>query len=153
MKVSEAHRLKNNKDFLNKIWSEKRQKYNLQNWSLITTEMNDKIGLCDYSKHQISISTIFMRGSSCNYARVKKALMHEIAHALTPGHSHDNVWKNTCGKIGGDCNLAGVMNEPGMNWALYCRICRWRNEYKTKPNANNMLCGKCRQPVFVKQIK
>lgn len=24
--------------------------------------------------------------------RVKHAILHEIAHALTPGHNHDNIW-------------------------------------------------------------
>ena len=152
MKISESHRLKNNTEYLQKIWPEKQIKFKLMNWRLFISDMNDKIGLCDYNSHQILISSVFLRGSSCNYARVKKALMHEIAHALTPGHSHDNVWKKTCGKIGGDCNLAGVMNEPGMNWAIYCRICRWRNEYSHKPNVINMVCGKCRNPIFVKYL-
>ena len=152
MKFSEAHRLENNQEYLHKLWLEKQKKFHLETWSLIIAGMSDKIGVCDYNKRQITISSIFLMGSSCNYSRVKKALMHEIAHALTPGHSHDHVWKKTCGKIGGDCQLAGVMNEPGMNWAMYCRTCRWRNEYISRPNTAGLLCGKCRNPVLVKSI-
>ena len=32
---------------------------------------------------------------------IKLIVLHEIAHALTPGHDHDSVWKAKCVEIGG----------------------------------------------------
>ena len=33
---------------------------------------------------------------------IRLIVLHEIAHALTPGHSHDDVWRSKCLEIGGD---------------------------------------------------
>ena len=153
MKQREAHRFKNNWSYSQKIWKSQVYKYNLIGWKLKTKPMMDKIGLCDYNNKTIIISSIFMRGSNCNYEKVKKSLLHEIAHALTPGHSHNNTWKSVCNKIGGDTRLAGSMNLPGMNWSLYCKICKWRQEYDTKPNITNKVCGKCKTQPRIRYIK
>lgn len=32
--------------------------------------------------------------------QVRDTILHEIAHALTPGHGHDYVWKQKCIEIG-----------------------------------------------------
>lgn len=34
--------------------------------------------------------------------RILKTILHEIAHALTEGHGHDNVWRAKLLEIGGD---------------------------------------------------
>ena len=34
--------------------------------------------------------------------RVRLTILHEVAHALTEGHGHDNVWKAKLLEIGGD---------------------------------------------------
>lgn len=31
---------------------------------------------------------------------IRDVILHEIAHALTPGHGHDAVWRNACRKVG-----------------------------------------------------
>ena len=33
---------------------------------------------------------------------VKRVILHEIAHALTEGHGHDNVWREKLLELGGD---------------------------------------------------
>jgi hypothetical protein len=153
MKQIEKHRLKNNWEKAQKIWKYKQKEYNLSDWVLVACEMDDRLAMCDYNKRAIFISTIFMRNSLCNYDQVGKALLHEIAHALTPGHEHDTVWKRTCIKIGGDGKVCGYMNPPGQNWAMVCRTCKWRNEYKNKPNVYGKVCGNCGNAPVVKEIK
>lgn len=152
MKKIEQHRLNNNTSYLYKVWDTQKIRHNLHNWKLIISLMIDKVGLCDYYHKTITISAIFMMGYNCNYAKVKKALMHEIAHAITPGHNHNSVWKKTCGRIGGDTRLAMTMVMPHKNWAMLCRSCKWRNEYNTKPLSQGLVCASCKNSVYVKKI-
>ena len=153
MKKREAHRLKNNWSYAQKVWKQQTEKYPiLTNWSLQKKSMLDKIGFCDYNHRLIVISSIFMRGATCNYKKVKQALMHEIAHALTPGHQHNQTWKQVCEKIGGDTRLKGTVDMPGRNWSLYCLKCKWRQEYLDKPDISNMVCISCKTQPRLKYI-
>lgn len=83
--------------------------------------MPDKLGVCDCNNQIITLSSLFLRGANCNYAKTKKVLMHEIAYALTPRHSHNSTWKNKCEEIGGDCRKNASMDLPSRNWSLYCK--------------------------------
>ena len=153
MKQAEKHRLTNNLAYVKELWKVQKEKYNLVGWRLVVEPMMDKIGVCDYNNKTITLSTVFMRGANCNYSKVKKSLLHEIAHAITPGQSHNHVWKNTCDKIGGDTRLAASMNLPSRNWSVFCHSCKWRNEYTTKPDMTSKVCSTCLQQPRVKYIK
>lgn len=152
MKQVEAHRLANNWEYVQKVWKNEKTKHNLHNWSLERMNTDDKAGLCSYSNQTIYISSIFMMGHNCNYAKVKKVLMHEIAHALTPGHSHEKQWKDKCQELGGEDRLGITMVMNGRNWAVTCSYCKWRQEYLSRPKIDGMLCGKCRTPIKIKYI-
>lgn len=57
-------------------------------------------GLCSHSK-----ATIFLSRPLTSFAiesEVRDTILHEIAHALTRGHGHDQVWKKKAIEIG--CN-------------------------------------------------
>jgi hypothetical protein len=153
MKHVESHRLQNNWKYAQMFWEKAKKKYGLSNWSLTTMDDTDKAGMCSYSICTIYISTVYMRGHICNYDKVKKVLLHEIAHALKPGHSHGFEWKKKCKEIGGDSNLAVSMSPSGMNWAVSCSKCKWRQEYYTKPSVEGKICSKCLTSIKVKYIK
>ena len=57
-------------------------------------------------------------------SKILLTILHEIAHALTDGHNHDEVWKNKCIEIGGDgkrCKTeANFLEKP---FALHCADC------------------------------
>ena len=64
-----------------------------------------RIGAC----HFIKIGTTMLPEKitlSRHYAmllpkeEIHDVILHEIAHALTPGHGHDHVWKAACRKVG-----------------------------------------------------
>ena len=152
MKRIEKHRLNNNWSYAQKIWQHKKKEHKLHNWSLRLMHAADKAGLCSYTEKIIYISSVFMRGHNCNYDKVKKTLMHEIAHALKPGHGHGKKWKEKCRQRGGNSRLAVTMVLQGMNWAMVCPTCGWRQEYRSKPNATGMVCGKCSTSIRVKYI-
>lgn len=152
MKKAEKRRLTNNWQKAQEIWFSKRDQFGLQKWKLVACRMDDKVGLCNYRKKTLFLSTVFLRGANCNYNKVRKSLIHEIAHALCPGNGHDEVWKRTCQKLGGDDRLACTMMQPGRNWSMYCRVCKWRQEYLTKPRVEGMRCSTCGTQPRVKAI-
>ena len=153
MKQRERHRLNNNWTYAQGVWPRKQKEYGLYNWTLRSKDMTSIAGLCVHNTKTIYLSSILMRGANCNYRKVRDVLLHEIAHALTPGHSHNQIWKKECAKIGGDTRLAVSMNLPGMNWSVYCRNCKWRQEHFNKPNITNRVCTICRYQPRVKYIK
>jgi hypothetical protein len=153
MKETEAHRFRNNWSYAQELWKKKKIEHGLAGWTLKTMNASDKAGMCSYMEKTIYISTLYMRGHNCNYEKVKKVLMHEIAHALKPGHSHGAGWKEKCRELGGDSRLAVTMVLPGMEWAVTCSKCKWRQEYPSRPTVDGMLCGKCRTPIKIKHIK
>lgn len=114
MKQCEQQRLNNNWAKAKELWEQKKKHYKLHGWTLRAAEMVDKVGLCDYNRKTITISTVFMRASNCNYKKVDETLSHEVAHALTPGHQHGTVWKKKCRELGGDCRLTTtvIVNGP-----------------------------------------
>jgi hypothetical protein len=153
MKKSEEQRLHRNWKYAKKLWVEKKKKYNLNGWGMRRLHAVDKAGLCCYEKQKIYLSTYLLRGHNCTYEKVEKVLLHEIAHALKPGHGHNSQWKKKCREIGGDSRLGVTMVPHGMNWSMSCLKCKWRQEYKVKPKIDGLICAKCKSLVKISFIK
>lgn len=76
-------------------------------------------------------------------ARVKRVVLHEIAHALTEGHNHDRVWVAKCLEIGGDgiaryssmdTNIPQVTKSSKL-YTLQCEKCGYTGgRYKRRMN-------------------
>lgn len=56
-------------------------------------------GQCSYREKKIRLSSQFVGRNP--ESEVEKTIIHEIAHALCPGHGHDIVWKSKCISLGG----------------------------------------------------
>lgn len=152
LKQIERHRISNNWEYAVKYWSTKKtQIKQLSGWTMKYDHSSKHLGLCSYTSRTIYISTVIMRAANCNYAKVKKILLHEIAHVLAPGDDHGQEWKSKCKLIGADDSVKMSMNLPGMNWSLYCHSCKWRTETLTQPAAN-LGCPHCRKLLRVKKI-
>lgn len=66
-----------------------------------------RFGSCAYSKmhgryygFRIAISKPLAMNNT--WEVVRKTVVHEIAHANTAGHHHDEVWRAECIRLGGD---------------------------------------------------
>ena len=81
-----------------------------------------------YSNFIIRISYPFASINEWNIT--KSFVLHEIAHALTPGHNHDDLWRQACLSIGGDgvCRFlidvdGGDVISPKSKWLGVCPVC------------------------------
>jgi len=72
----------------------------LKNWTVTTNRRKRAFGCCDYTDKQIELSQ-YLVPLMTDWA-IKDTILHEIAHALTPIHNHDKVWKAKCIELGGD---------------------------------------------------
>lgn len=79
---------------------ERLQIHGLKDWHVrLTTDMTKGfLGLCSHKDKCIIISAHHI--DIHDDVMVKNTIDHEIAHALTPGHSHDLVWREKAREIG-----------------------------------------------------
>lgn len=74
-------------------------KYGLKEWKFVYIESKRCFGVCNYQKKEIGLSWLL-----CENRPVKRnidTILHEIAHALTPGDRHGKKWKERFVLMGG----------------------------------------------------
>ena len=100
-----------------------------------------QFGSCNYLTRRITMSIPLTRLNSEEY--VKNTILHEIAHALTPYHRHDSVWKRKAIEIGCDgsrCYSDNVI-RPSSDFIATCPNCGKRYSYRRR--RRNVACGEC----------
>lgn len=80
--------------------------HSLTGWKIRFESSHSRCGLCDYRNRTIRFSL-----TDHSEREVLDTILHEIAHALTPGHSHDRVWQQKLVEIGGNPNQFLSHNE------------------------------------------
>ena len=76
------------------------QENNLEGWAFRFISSFACFGWCKGSKKEIQLSQEFIKLNI--EERVKKTIIHEIAHALTPREHHSYIWQMKCIQLGGD---------------------------------------------------
>jgi len=69
-------------------------------WHFVWSNHMTTYGMCRYGPKEIVLSKPMTE--ACNEAEVEDTILHEIAHALTPGSGHGPVWKMMARKLGAD---------------------------------------------------
>jgi MoaA/NifB/PqqE/SkfB family radical SAM enzyme len=110
-------------------------------WALSLDNAKNRAGRCNYSTKTISLSRPLIQARDA--AEVRNTVLHEIAHALTPGRGHDAVWRNKFITIGGDGKTRHSTVLPGR----YKGTCpnghvSYRHRM-TKAVRAGASCGKC----------
>lgn len=72
--------------------------HGLESWSLRLNSRKRVIGLCSYARMTLELSVHLI--DTNEWQMVEQVILHEIAHALTEGHAHDEVWRETARAIG-----------------------------------------------------
>ena len=91
-------------------------------WRLAFDRAKRRCALCDYAKKRISVSSAFLSATARTEAEVENTLLHEMAHALTPGCNHGSEWRATALKIGCDGKrtfVGDAFADP--RWLLGCK--------------------------------
>lgn len=73
--------------------------HGLIGWTVKFITARRKAGHCDYLRRQVALSLPLMAQRS--WDDTHKTIIHEVAHALTPGHKHDQVWAAKDIELGG----------------------------------------------------
>lgn len=72
--------------------------YGLTDWKAKSSRMVRCFGWCDYSKKTIALSKALVELNTKE--EVAKTIIHELAHALTPGDHHGKKWVAMCERLG-----------------------------------------------------
>lgn len=102
-----------------------------------------RFGQCRYSTKTISMSRQLTIQRSPD--AIRNTMLHEIAHALTPGHGHDAVWRAKAISLGCDgkrCSADKV--EVNYKYVAKCVNGHVAAKYLRKPRTiQRKSCGKC----------
>ena len=92
-----------------------------QGWTFVWDSGKRRAGACHYTTKTISGSRYILPMATDE--EVQEVLLHEIAHALTPGHHHDSVWRRKLIAIGGTGARTHRMETVRGRYDLTCINC------------------------------
>lgn len=124
----------------------------LLTWSVTHNRRKRSFGVCSYTKREIQLSILLI--PTMTDEAIFDTIVHEIAHALTPGHGHDNIWKRKCIELGGDGQRTGSsekfkdgldgkiqFHKVASKYTLTCPCCGYTTFMNRKPK-RSYSCGK-----------
>lgn len=121
-----------------------------QGWTFKFDNARNRAGACKYGPRVISMSRYLVQLWDAD--EVRQTLLHEVAHALTPGASHGPAWRRKAAEIGFTRGTRTHSNAtvPGRYLAIcdYCDVEVHRvHRYTAAMREGRHLHGSCRKPV------
>jgi predicted SprT family Zn-dependent metalloprotease len=116
-------------------------------WRFKFDHARRRFGCCKYAEKTVTLSRPLTLMN--DEGQVRDTLLHEIAHALTPGDGHGELWKRKCREIGANpkrCFKEDEVNAPTRAPAPYrygCPSCTWWVE-RRRLSQRRFICAKCR---------
>lgn len=98
--------------------------HGLKEWKFEFDRSKRRFGVCKYKPKIIGLSSFLVEINT--EERVKDTILHEIAHALTPGQGHGPKWKQKCIEIGAPprrCYTSADAEIPEMRYVATCTNC------------------------------
>src|SRR3990172_11020731 len=89
------------RDDATRLLREMLDSHNLKHWHiLLVNDIRNKtlLGKCDYKNQRIMINIHHL--DIHPDIEIKDTFLHEIAHALTPGNGHNDIWKAKAKELG-----------------------------------------------------
>jgi predicted SprT family Zn-dependent metalloprotease len=119
------------------------KKYRLDDWAFKFDTAKRRFGSCDYQHKRITLSKHLTLLNSDE--EVKDTLLHEIAHALTPGDNHGEKWQRTCLKLGAApvrCYTSSKVRQPKPAYLLICDCCGLKLP-RYRKSKGTYVCNRC----------
>lgn len=123
------------------------QKYpELRGWTFAYDNARGRFGYCDYSKREIGLSRRLTPYRTM--AEITNTILHEMAHAITPGDGHGRKWRALFISMGGDGQRCGKINatpEQAVQIFKYIAQCPGcdRVVYANRTKKARTSCGIC----------
>lgn len=117
--------------------------HRLDGWRFRFDHAKRRLGCCHYGRRTISLSLPLVRLN--DEAVVRDTLLHEIAHALTPGAGHGPAWRRQAAALGAvprRCADADEVALPPAPFALVCDGCGARLPRYRRPR-RALVCRSC----------
>lgn len=126
------------------------RQHSLHGWAFFFDHAKRRFGSCRPERRQITLSRHLTFLNSAQ--QVRDTILHEIAHALTPGGGHGSAWKAKCRQIGAnpkrcydDIEVISPPRRPGA-YVMSCETCGWSVD-RRRASTRKLICRECRNPV------
>jgi predicted SprT family Zn-dependent metalloprotease len=126
-------------------------RHGLPDWRFQFDHARRRFGSCRIRSRTITLSRPLTLLNSID--EVRDTILHEIAHALTPGNGHGAKWKAACHAIGAAPNRCyddgSVIAPPRREAPLVigCTRCNWWSDRRRRTRSK-LICKLCRGPVI-----
>jgi predicted SprT family Zn-dependent metalloprotease len=125
-------------------------RHGLPDWHFKFDHARRRFGSCRIRSRTITLSRPLTLLNPID--EVRDTILHEIAHALTPGDGHGSKWKTACRAIGAvpkRCfDETSVVAPPRKAAPLLigCARCNWWADRRRRTRSK-LICKLCRGPV------
>lgn len=128
------------------------RRHGLVGWTFDFDHARRRFGCCNYTRRVITLSRPLTLLNPIE--AVRDTLLHEIAHALAPGHGHGPRWRAICQQIGAtpkrcydESSIASPPRPPGQ-YIMSCPRCRWQVS-RHRQTRRKLICKTCRGAVVI----
>lgn len=133
---------------------QKMNEHGLTAWTFGFDNAVQRFGVCKYGSRSITLSEKLVRANS--FEQCCDTVLHEIAHALTPGAKHGPAWKAACVRIGANpqrCYSTSDVNVVA-KYRAFCEHCgdKVLGTRTQAPTAKNV-CKTHRTPIVWKDAR
>jgi predicted SprT family Zn-dependent metalloprotease len=125
-------------------------RHGLEEWSFRFDHARRRFGSCRCATRLITLSRPLTLLNT--EEQVRDTILHEIAHALTPGEGHGPRWRAKCREIGAKparCYTDDSVVSPARSPAPFrfgCAACGWWVERRRR-SRGKYICARCRGPL------
>ena len=119
------------------------QRHGVGDWTFAFDRAKRRLGSCRYAQRTLTLSAPLTRLNG--EAVVRDTILHEIAHALTPGAGHGARWRTVAARLGAaptPCVAADAISVPPAPYALVCDGCGTRIPRYRRPR-RRFVCRGC----------